>query len=562
MMSRLREKCIVIFIILTVIGVVQLSLIVRKRRAQSPNPCRRVYGVQWVRDPDTCHRYYICVAGRSVQMPPCPRNYVWSVSGRNCVPDNSRWNDCNITSSSNASTEAASFTMNGRRGFAAVSDRMDALVRIPSPEDKRQEAIRRVYPNHPCVFTKQETLLPHPEYCHWYFNCSLIPREEDWAYLEPLTQECPYPNLFSISTRECTHFREVDCGARKVLQAPCEYRMNQCHQSPCLPCPVRHGSCVGLEDGNHPFPDREWTPKYLVCESNRTVDQKDCPEDTPIFSPGTRKCERLMDIPKQNGGTQPSCIGRHNGYYPDETGRCDAYFRCTEGKFAEHGTCGEGEVFDPIHQRCAFDTATAPCGNTTIDFCHGVQDGFYADPFGRCTMYHHCKHGQMMGYMRCPYGSFSPAKGKCKFSLQIPAPCGDEPNICFNKRDGNYADVRNHCMSYYRCHRNFVVHIDECRNGLVFNHVTGKCDVVNNTPPPCGLAPSCLGKLDGAYPAPLRGCQYYYACENEMFRGYGKCSLRQGGFYFNPTTRECDFPTNICSPCGVKRSNCTLLQLA
>jgi hypothetical protein len=53
----------------------------------------------------------------------------------------------------------------------------------------------------------------------------------------------------------------------------------------------------------------------------------------------------------------------------------------------------------------------------------------------------------------------------------------------------------------------------------------------------------------------LKGCQFYFTCSSEAFVGYGQCSIEDGGFYFNEHTGKCDFPQNVCAPCGIKTEN-------
>ncbi|XP_041360363.1 uncharacterized protein LOC121376525 [Gigantopelta aegis] len=561
-MDRLGEKFLALFIILVLFGVVQLHFIVKHNQIVRA-PCQgNNLGVHWVRDPTNCTKYFICVSGQPIKMPGCPRGYVWSVSARNCVGRDSRWNDCPVVVVEAApmvvkSLKSKTVRVGRISNFSATSDRMDALLNKEDPAGKYVVEIKRVYPNHPCVFSKEEVVLPHPTHCHWFYNCTLSVESDDWMYHEALTQECPYPKQFSLATRQCENYEDVDCGTRKDAKAPCDYRENVCGKSHCRPCAIRHGSCISKPDGRHPFPLREWTPRFIMCKNERTVAQKDCSEKKPIFSPESNKCEELMNVPKQFGGFQPMCSGRQDGLHPDETGRCDLYFECQNKNFTKYETCSKGASFDPRLKTCRPNDVAPPCGNDSTTLCDGFKDGLYADPYGRCPMYYHCRKGELMGYLKCPFGAFSPQTEKCEFSQDIPAPCGTLPNICENQLDGTYADMDNNCMSYYKCSRRYVVSMKACKDGLVFNHVTGECDAANNTPAPCGMGPSCFGKKNGRYPSPLRGCEYFYTCHNEMFRGYEKCTLKKGGFYFNPETEKCDFPPNICAPCGVKTENCT-----
>ena len=44
-----------------------------------------------------------------------------------------------------------------------------------------------------------------------------------------------------------------------------------------------------------------------------------------------------------------------------------------------------------------------------------------------------------------------------------------------------------------------MVQTATCKAGMVFDEAKGVCRSPNDTPPPCGLGPSCLQKTDGRY---------------------------------------------------------------
>ena len=60
-------------------------------------PCTDTSAIQWVRHPQDCSQYYICHYGQPLSMPTCPYGQVWAKKARNCVPETSRWNDCDLT---------------------------------------------------------------------------------------------------------------------------------------------------------------------------------------------------------------------------------------------------------------------------------------------------------------------------------------------------------------------------------------------------------------------------------------------------------------------------------
>ena len=207
-----------------------------------------------------------------------------------------------------------------------------------------------------------------------------------------------------------------------------------------------------------------------------------------------------------------------------------------------------------------------PCGlNSTSgraslgssrSLCRGMEDGLYADPYGRCSLYYECQQSLLKKYHLCSEGSFDSRSRDCRTSVShVPAPCGQQPNPCTDRADGQYADFASNCRMFFRCKRGTVVRQSSCPADTVFNEGKGSCQLPNDTPPPCGLAPSCRGKADGRYPSPLKGCQFFYTCRAGVLSGYGRCSIEQGGFYFNTLTGSCDFPQNVCAPCGVRTEN-------
>lgn len=78
-----------------------------------------------------------------------------------------------------------------------------------------------------------------------------------------------------------------------------EYQANQCSpgQQSCEPCTSRKPSCVGLDDGNQPFPGRLWQQQFIVCNKNRTTSVSRCP-GTSVFNPNTKQCVEIQNITK------------------------------------------------------------------------------------------------------------------------------------------------------------------------------------------------------------------------------------------------------------------------
>lgn len=58
-------------------------------------PCPGTDAIKWVRHPTDCSLYYICHYGQPLVMPRCPVGQIWGNTAKNCVPEGSRWDDCN-----------------------------------------------------------------------------------------------------------------------------------------------------------------------------------------------------------------------------------------------------------------------------------------------------------------------------------------------------------------------------------------------------------------------------------------------------------------------------------
>ena len=138
-MTRTRERCLICFIIMTVFGVVQLHFIMSQPgQPHRRLPCPPQPGIHWVRDPDSCSNYFICVASQPIRMPPCPHSSVWSVGARNCVPVHSLWDDCPPPQ-----PRPTVYSAQSARNWTAASDRMGTLLDPLHPQEERRETLLR-----------------------------------------------------------------------------------------------------------------------------------------------------------------------------------------------------------------------------------------------------------------------------------------------------------------------------------------------------------------------------------------------------------------------------------
>lgn len=86
-------------------------------------------------------------------------------------------------------------------------------------------------------------VLPDPDNCAHYFNCSSVPRQgvrriSSAIALGKYGVECQYPDLFDDLTQQCKNFTNVNCSTRTEPQAPCEYtipyaRLPRVHWKQC-----------------------------------------------------------------------------------------------------------------------------------------------------------------------------------------------------------------------------------------------------------------------------------------------------------------------------------------
>ncbi|XP_050412528.2 uncharacterized protein LOC126827300 [Patella vulgata] len=196
-------------------------------------------------DPRDCSMFYICISG-SIYKYSCQHN-VYDPYTASCVPKHSKHDTCS--------------KVDGRT---------------------QQWAQKRCPP----IST---SLLPHPTNCAQFYNCSKSAMELGW---EDNLQECPYPQLYNVQRKRCEHYSMVQCDSRKEPFSQCDYMINQCRTSHCIPCSVRYPSCVGLPDGLNVWKDRSESPYFVVCKGNRAVYTGSCGSRpfTQIFDSRKRMC--------------------------------------------------------------------------------------------------------------------------------------------------------------------------------------------------------------------------------------------------------------------------------
>ncbi|KAL8589097.1 hypothetical protein ACOMHN_017260 [Nucella lapillus] len=421
--------------------------------------------------------------------------------------------------------------------------------------------LRRGRRGHPCG-SSLGRLAAHPTQCHWYYNCTrAVMGRQGGADPVSLREECRYPQLFDLGSGRCREFLNVRCQDRFEPVDPCEYQANQCKKGSCVPCHTRFGACRDRANGIYPLHSTRWAPTFVTCYKERNIAQDDCQAPTPIFSPRARDCVALSEVPKENGGLRPECGYRQDGFYPDEQGRCGIFFECQTGNFVRYDECPLGTVFDPLTVRCQrLQVSTPPCGDGPAPSCANRPDGFHADPFGRCPYYFECRRSQFVQHHTCDFGSFDPLSQECVIPAeQMPRPCGLLPNPCEGKPSGFYPDSSSSsssssdCNRYLECFRGVLVTRATCPEGSLFSTTSKRCDSPDKAPESCRSgAGSCVGRPDGRYAAREQGCGAYEECREGVGVRRGQCRVKEGGWLFNPRTGQCDFPHNVCPPCGYR----------
>ncbi|XP_076466662.1 uncharacterized protein LOC143297937 [Babylonia areolata] len=201
----------------------------------------------------------------------------------------------------------------------------------------------------------------HPGQCQLYYNCSndALSRQ---SYFTQYLEECPYPTLFSPVTSRCQAFRDVTCGDRLELVDKCDYLLHKCgvHPRYCgTPCHVHNPSCKDLPDGRNVYQYREWSPYFVVCQSNRTVDSGQCARDLKLsiarlFHSQKRRCVTVYEIPREHSGYGLNCANKTDGLHVDDaTRRPDVYFRCHGGELMAVERCQKGTYFDELRLICS-----------------------------------------------------------------------------------------------------------------------------------------------------------------------------------------------------------------
>ncbi|GAB1609737.1 uncharacterized protein LOC115217201 [Argonauta hians] len=292
--------------------------------AQTNSPC---YGniTGTFADPSDCRYFIFCLNGKSRRYL-CHNEKIYSTKSKMCVPTSEAIGEC--TSAFKRTTE------------------------VSNPNEYCR--------NNPTAF------LPHPDGCALYYNCSQTKGVN--IFLGTIVNECPYMQLFSEQTLSCQHYSGVRCGSRPEPKDKCQYRRFWCGSAHCVPCQIRHPSCIGKENGKHPVPYRPWSPSYIECQDERLRTMVNCPVvngRSTVFSPSQRRCVAVYSIPSAFGRKTVSCSNKANGFYSDPTS-CKHFYECSNETIYDRFECQLNMVFDDQLATCiAAEKSCSKCGTKT-----------------------------------------------------------------------------------------------------------------------------------------------------------------------------------------------------
>lgn len=144
-----------------------------------------------------------------------------------------------------------------------------------------------------------------------------------------------------------------------------------CTSLHCQHCTQLYPSCKEEGNGFFQHPLHGFSPWYIFCKDNRTIDEGYCPPDYEWGIqqfPYNGQCVHLYAIPREyvSSGLLPSCNGKADGNY-QYLERCDAYYKCEDG-MATAVKCPDNTVFDSSNRTCEKGGICNECISKTIYF--------------------------------------------------------------------------------------------------------------------------------------------------------------------------------------------------
>ncbi|CAG5126210.1 unnamed protein product, partial [Candidula unifasciata] len=310
-----------------------------------------------------------------------------------------------------------------------------------------------------------------PTRCSLLYDCS----RANWHMkLKPYQTECVYPRLFDPASASCASFHDVNCDTRLEPIQPCDYVVGHCSDTQCIPCVA---SCLGLRDGPNAYPGQVLTGFYLVCQKQRTIDERVCAAGS-VFDPQMRSC--LTEISTQT--LDVYCSTNPNGrlLHPSE---CSVFYSC-----AHQNDTQTHPNLPPRAVECKYpylvDSGTITCKPHTL-----VKCGARREPFSPCDYVSN----------RCM------TKDCTRCELVMPS--------CYGKADNYYPAISQEMTAdYIVCKDQRIVGSGVCASGHIFDIRSLTCtDTVYST----SLMEYCTKYRMGRVQNP-RNCAQYYDCAISM----------------------------------------------
>lgn len=428
--------------------------------------------------------------------------------------------------------------------------------------------------------------IAHPANCARYIDCRPTALHPELGRHQG---ECTYPQLYSTLTSTCENFEQVQCTTRYEPKAPCEYASTIGGGS-MQNCMATFYSCVGLPDGPNVIPGGGINTKYIMCQSDRTVEVKTCPNGN-TYDPVAKICSQTAEM----GLVARQCSENPYALVPDPD-NCARYFNCSQTinqpSLVKYQTeCDYPLLFNTLTMACDdFDIVNcgtrmepkAPCDylSTTTKCegplcalpclerspsCVGMLDGNNTYPARDLSpFYMTCLGERTQTVGICRFGVYDPTLRACTTELD---PISIE-EFCSKNPTGIIPHYTN-CARYYNCSSAALMsggnsYLQECLYPQLFNldamtcdpyqavqctfrfEPKGPCEYLQNQVCPDGQPnclpceqriPSCNGLENGNNSFVGRD-NFYIVCQDERTLYVRECV----GGKFDPLSRSCKAP--------------------
>ncbi|KAJ8316009.1 hypothetical protein KUTeg_006023 [Tegillarca granosa] len=367
-----------------------------------------------------------------------------------------------------------------------------------------------------------------------------------------------------------------------------EYDQNHCVSSDthCEPCNKRLPTCVGLPDGSHTFPQREWTSDYIKCYRNRTVSLNKC--NHGYFHPRIKVCTSMVEKGEYEQNLcsktdpncapcperKPSCKGMIDGQhkFPGREWHPD-FITCYKNRTVHIDNCKNG-IFNPKLQRCVSQidqvdilefclsnpSAVVPnpdncaqyfnCSNKNTKYGHYIEECKYPDLYS--VTLRSCQKFHTLINILLFFHTGEYKQNLCQKGDQNCEPCPSRLPSCMGQQDGSRPYPNHHWTNLYMtCIQNRTMSVNRCPDKAIFNPNRLQCEnkieqseyqqnICKNTNRTCILCtkrlPSCVNLPDGPNPVNTKTWHPdYLLCYKNRTLDVKRCTSG----YFHPVDRTC-----------------------